>query len=58
MINSSDEDLADFVAARNCAWLKNIRIHRYTGPHKTQKVFEETHFGCDVRSSCLERELA
>ena len=36
LINSSDEDLADVVAARNCKWLRNIQIHRYTGPHKTQ----------------------
>ena len=35
LINSSDENLADFVAARNCTWLKDIRIHRYTCPHKT-----------------------
>ncbi len=50
MINSSDEDLADLVGAENCTWLKVIRIHRYTGPHKTQKSFEETHFGSDAET--------
>jgi hypothetical protein len=35
LINSPDENLADVVAARNRAWLKDVRIHRYTSPHKT-----------------------
>jgi len=58
MINPSDEDLADLVGARNCAWLKIIRIHRYTGPHKTQKSFEETHVGYGAETLSRESGLA
>jgi hypothetical protein len=29
LINAFYEDLADFVVAKNCKWLEDIRIHKF-----------------------------
>jgi hypothetical protein len=47
LVNAFYENLADFIGAKNCKWLQDIRIHKF------ENKLKETRFGCSAEI-CLE----